>query len=312
MFPDTLSPEAQALAQAMLWGDRSLLTPEVVHAMRTAGMSHLMAVSGLHVGILMSVVWALLWPIERLILLMGPDRMAVYYWTGRIKRLAVVGVVAAYVWRIGAPASAVRAALILCLTLMGWMLQRPTSAWRCLGLAALILLAWDPWSAGQPGFQLSFLAVAGILSFSPWLQREVSQPHAETGYRLPGWFRLVLLSVSAQWFTTPVVAYWFHQVPVLGWVQGLLVVPLMPLLMTLLLSAHFMPGLSAVTWGVELLTAWMGWVAHAIGRLEQLLLGGHLVLYPSVAEVIVAEILLVAVILSLRWTIVRRNAGHSA
>ena len=109
--------------------------------------------------------------------------------------------------------------LMLSLCLVGWMLHRPSSAWRCLLLAALIILAWDPWSIALPGFQLSFLAVAGILLFQPWLRSDA----------LPAWFRVILLSISAQWLTAPVVAYWFHQLPVLGWLQGLLVVPLLPL-----------------------------------------------------------------------------------
>lgn len=311
MLPDTLSPDAQALAQAMLWGDRGALSSDMVEAMRMAGMSHLMAVSGLHVGVLMWMVWLLLKPLDWMAALLCPDRISWYYRTGQLKRLLTIAVVACYVWRIGAPASAVRAALMLSLGLVGWMLHRPSSAWRCLALAALVLLSSDPWSALQPGFQLSFLAVAGILSFRPWLDDdEAASPllsPSPSGPRLPAWMRLILVSVAAQWFTTPIVAYWFHQVPVLGFVQGVLVVPLMPLLMSLFLLAYVCPTSGAVVWLIEALTAWMDEVARCIIRLEELVLGGHVYLYPSVWDVVFAEFFLLCVILYLRLRHGRRN-----
>lgn len=285
-----LSPEAQALAQGMLLGDKSALSPEMVQHFRTAGMSHIMAVSGLHVGIIMSVIWMLLKPIEWLVLLIAPVRMNVYYLIGDIKRVLTIVLAVLYVWYIGAPASAVRAAVMLSLCLVGWMLHRPTSAWRCLVLAALVLLAWDPWCLATPGFQLSFLAVAGILLFQPWLQSQ----------RLPWWAKLILLSIAAQWLSAPIVAYWFHQVPLLGWIQGLLVVPLLPVLMSLLLLGICLPTWHFLADVIEVFISWIGWVAQGIGRFEQLLLGGHLYLYPAWWEVLLAEVVLLAIVLYLR------------
>lgn len=285
-----LSPQVQALAQGMLLGDKSALDPALVHSMRTAGMSHILAVSGLHVGIIMSIVWVLFRPIEWMVLLVAPVRMAVHYWLCSIKRLVVIAVTVWYVWRIGAPASAVRAAVMLSLCLVGWIIHRPSSTWRCLVFAALVLLSWDPWSILQPGFQLSFLAVAGILLFQPWLQSD----------SLPRWLRLILLSVAAQWLTVPVVAYWFHQVPVLGWLQGLLVVPLLPVLVSLLLMTIAFTALPIVCWLITALTAWTFWVAEVIGTVEGWLLSGHLFLYPSWWEALLAEVLLLAVIIYLR------------
>ena len=285
-----LSDEAYALAQGMLLGDKSGLSSEVVSAFRTAGMSHIMAVSGLHVGIIMSLIWMTFRPVEMLVGRQAPYNLTVHYALGDLKRIVVIVLTAIYVWQIGAPASAVRAALMLSLLMLGWMLHRSTSAWRCMAFAALVLIAWDPWTVGSVGFQLSFLAVAGILLFQPWLQSD----------SLPRWLRLILLSVAAQWFTTPVVAYWFHQIPVLGWIQGLLVVPLMPLLVVLLVVGMLLPSLHFLSVPIEALTAWMGWVAQGIGRVERLLLGGHLYFYPSWWEVLLAELLLLAIILYLK------------
>jgi len=218
---------------------------------------------------------------------LSPCNLKVHYIVGAAKRITVIAVTAFYVLRIGAPASAVRAALMLSLLMVGWMLHRPTSAWRCMLFAAFVLIAWDPWTVGTVGFQLSFLAVAGILLFRPWLQSD----------SLPRWLRLILVSVAAQWFTTPIVAFWFHQIPVLGWIQGLLVVPLMPVLMVLLVAGMLLPSLHFVAVPIEALTTWMGWVAQGIGRAERVLLGGHLYFYPAWWEVLLAELLLLAVIL---------------
>lgn len=285
-----LSPEAQALAQGMLLGDKSALSPEMIQDFRTAGMSHILAVSGLHVGIIMSVIWMLLKPIEWLVLLVAPLRMCVYYTIGIVKRVLAILIVVYYVWLIDAPASAVRAAVMLSLCLVGWMIHRPTSAWRCLLFAALALLSWDPWSLSTPGFQLSFLAVAGILLFQPWLQSE----------RLPWWGRLLLLSVAAQWLTAPIVAYWFHQVPLLGWIQGLLVVPLLPLFMVLLLTGFIFPAWHFIGTIINLLTAWIGQVAQVIGQSEHLLLGGNLYFFPDWWEVLISELLFLAIAIYLR------------
>lgn len=290
-----LSPEAQALAQGLLLGDKSALSPDVVQDFRTAGMSHIMAVSGLHVGIIMSVIWMMLKPLEWAVLLIAPIRMKVYYAIGLAKRVLTILLVMTYVWYIGAPASAVRAAVMLSLCLVGWMLHRPTSAWRCLILAALGLLAYDPWALATPGFQLSFLAVCGILLFQPWLQSR----------RLPWWFRVILLSLAAQWLTAPIVAYWFHQLPLLACMQGLLVVPLLPLHVFLLLTGIVFPTWHYLALPIHLLTAWAGMVAQCIGRLEELLLGGHLYFYPDWWEVLVFQLLLLAIVCYLR---LRRHA----
>lgn len=293
-----LSQETLALAQGILLGDKSHISPEVMQSFRTAGMSHLLAVSGLHVGIIMSLVWLLLKPLEWLVLYfttlpqlgwrVGSPKTA--YIIGDTKRVLVILLTVVYVWRIGAPPSAMRATLMLSLCLLGWMFHRPTSAARCLLFAALLLLAWDPWLITNVGFQLSFLAVGGILLFQPWLND-----------RSIHWsLRAILLSVAAQVLTIPVVAFYFYQVPFLGWLQGLLVVPLMPLFVTLLLLCLCFPSFSWLSFIVEALRAWMELMADSIGRLEQLLLGGHLYFFPSWLEALLAEIFFLALAILLR------------
>lgn len=295
-----LSAEVLALARGMLFGDKSVIDPALVHDFRTSGMSHLLAVSGLHVGVIMSIVWLLLRPAEILCYHLSSHWLKVYYATGTIKRIIVMVVTVLYVWLIGAPTSAVRAALMLCLCQMGWLLRRPTSAMHCLMLTALILLAIDPWNITQVGFQLSFLAVLGILLFQPWLQ--------DHEYRW--WERLVLLSISAQWLTVPLVAYYFHQVPFLGWLQGLLVVPLIPCFIGGLLLGACFPAFHCLCLPLETLYGWFSWVSKQIGHWESLLIGGHLYFYPSLIETIVAEIALLALVAWFHLSRIRKQKSE--
>lgn len=292
-----LSQDIVALSKGMLLGDKSLIDPEMIKSFRTSGMSHLLAVSGLHVGVIMSLVWLLLRPVETLVYLVSSPSMNVYYATGIVKRILTVFITWTYVWFIGAPISAIRAALMLSLCLIGWMIHRPTSAWNCLVLAALILLALDPWNITQVGFQLSFLAVAGILLFQPWLQSE--------DFRW--WERLAMLSISAQWLTLPVVAFYFHQVPFLGWLQGILVVPLIPIFVSFLLLGVAFPSLHFLCAPIEILYGWITWIATQIGKWEQMILGGHLYFYPSFFEALLAEVALLSLVL---WLRIRRNSTH--
>lgn len=291
------SQETVALAHGMLLGDKSQLSPEMIASFRTAGMSHLLAVSGLHVGIIMSLIWLLFKPVEWLLLLLSSWTKAgcrvgspsFYYVIGGFVRIAVIVITSVYVWKIGAPPSAVRATVMLSLCLLGWMFHRPSSATRCLLFAALLLIAWDPWIISHVGFQLSFLSVCGILLFQPWLNDR----------NIPWVFRAVLLSIAAQSLTIPVVAFYFHQVPFLGWLQGLLVVPLMPLFVSLLLFVA-VTHCSMLLVLIEALRSWMGWVAEIIGSIESFLLGGHLYFYPTWYESVLAEIAIIAIIILFR------------
>ena len=289
--------ETTALAQGLLFGDKSQISPDTLQAFRMAGMSHLLAVSGLHVGIIMSLIWLLFKPVEYVVLLattsvcsrIDAGSPRTFYIIGTTVRFSVIVLTCVYVYSIGAPPSALRATLMLGLCLLGWIFHRPTSAGRCLILAALLLLAWDPWLIMKVGFQLSFLSVGGIILFQPWLNNHES----------PWVWRVILLSLSAQVLTIPVVAYYFHQVPFLGWLQGLLVVPLMPLFISLLLLAKF-TSWSWLVFPVEALRGWMEFVAQNITSLERLVLGGHLYFYPTWYEALLAEIGILSLIILLR------------
>jgi competence protein ComEC len=125
-------------------------------------------------------------------------------------------------------------------------------------LAACVLLAWNPYTLFDPGFQLSFGAVVAIFVAAGPLRRELE------GYPLPDWLRTTLaVSAACTVVTAPLLWLQFDQVPLYGLAANALVEPVMPLLLGLAFAAAaadpFAPGLAADL-------AWLnGWVAAYVG-----------------------------------------------
>lgn len=289
-----LSPESIALARALLLGDKSLLSADTLQQFRGAGMSHLLAVSGLHVGIIAAVMWLALRPVRWLWqLAVGAASM---WWSYRLPQLlsnlAVVVCLWAYVVMIGAPISAKRAALMLTLALWAVSVQRRFPMWHLWLAPACVLAVWEGVWPPTVGYVLSFAAVAGIMLMRPWLHDG----------RLPRLVRLLLLSLGAQMLTLPWVAFYFHQVPLLGFMQAVLVVPLLFPLVVMLLLCLVLPHTlaSAVAVGVEALRGWMEQVADWSIALERLVLGGQLVFYPTWWEAVLATLFSLSLLLLLR------------
>ncbi len=134
--------------QAILCGDRSELDAGARHDLTAAGLSHIIAVSGMHVAILMSA----------LVLLLGRN--------SKLGSLIGIAVLLFFVFLTGASASVVRAAVMLILMLLAPLLKRESDTPTNLGHAALMILACNPWTVADAGFQLSFLAMTGLLLFT--------------------------------------------------------------------------------------------------------------------------------------------------
>lgn len=276
-----LSHETIALAQGMLTGDKSEMSLQTLQMFRAAGMSHLLAVSGLHVGVIMSVVYLFLLPVERAVKLYvfvrcGYVPMRIHYIATAILASTVIAVTLLYIYSIGFPTSAVRAWIMLSLLLMGKVLHRTVSLWHNWIVAAVVILVIDPLAIMQPGFQLSFLAVAGIILWHVLASRTDGESALWAKIR-----SLLVITIAAQLLTMPVVAYTFHQVPLMGWLQGLLIIPIMPLFVSLLLLGIAFPGLQLIAHPIEWLYQWMELIALKTSEAEAYLLGGHLYLYPT-------------------------------
>ncbi len=204
-----LPAPAAGLARAMTIGDRSRLAPEIAADFRHLGWSHLLALSGLHVGFVAGLARALLH-------------------LGRVRRtgsgLAVLLI--GYAWLTGASPSVVRATLMGLGALAARALCRPLDTGRALGWAALCCLVWAPGWLADPGALLSFSAVGGIVLLGPSL--DLTRPLASAGDSAFGRWVLAPLRTgcAAQLGCLPVLAATFHAVSPWGVLTGPLAIPL--------------------------------------------------------------------------------------
>lgn len=225
-------PRWAPLAQALVLGQRETLHPQLTRRIARAGLAHLLAISGLHVGMLAAALFGLA-RIARL--------------SAEQAHLVTIAATWGYVLLIGAPASAVRAALMVSLWSLSRLAGRASSAFDVLGLSAVLLLLARPWSVVEPGFQLSFAGAAAV-----------GYAHSEARRwrdlrRLGASARAVsiglLASAAAVALTAPITATHFGRVAPAAVVGNLAAIPLLALAMPpLFLSALLSPWASASAW----------------------------------------------------------------
>jgi competence protein ComEC len=205
---------ATGVLEALLLGERAGLDPAVGDVMKRAGTYHVIAISGLHVGIIVMLVTSL-------ITAAGPPRGA------RIA-LAVAGV-AAYVVFTGARPSAQRAGAFFALLSLLRYLQWKTDLANCASAAGFVLLAIFPHLAWDVGFRLSLAAVFGITLLVPELE-PAGGVATTLGARVARYVRLgMLASLSAQAASLPVLLYHFGRVSLMGVMANLVILPMVTL-----------------------------------------------------------------------------------
>ena len=200
------------LLQALLTGDRSGLAPETVAAFRGSGASHILALSGLHMGMLYIIFDSLTKPL-------GHSRPAQI-----IRFVLVLGGAGFFTLMTGAGPSIVRAFLFIALNETLRLLNRPRKATRVFCVALLIQLVLDPSVISSLGFQLSYLAMAGIFLLYPMLEK--FYPEGSDYNPLRWIWKAAAMSISCQVFTAPLVWFRFHTFPKWFLLTNLLAVPL--------------------------------------------------------------------------------------
>lgn len=204
-FPEDVFP----FVKALLLGDTSDISYEVDTALKISGIRHVVAVSGLHVSILYGFVAAV---------------------TGRrrfITALIGIPVLALFAAVAGFTPSVTRACVMTGLMILAELLQKEYDGPTALSFACLIMLAWEPVAVSSVNLQLSAGCVAGILLFqSPvraWIDEKIHNVAKNEKSRLKSWFSgSVAVTLSAMSLTTPLSAFYFGTVSIIGILTNLL------------------------------------------------------------------------------------------
>lgn len=216
LFPTRLN---QTFMSTVLLGYRQYLPDEIRNDFSRSGLSHILAVSGLHTGILFMIVMILLSPLRLL----------------HLKKLIYVitlFLMWGYALLTGLPASVVRAVCMISVFLFGKLLYEQNNPLNALFIAAFFMLLVCPDYLFEVGFQLSFLAVLSILIYQPIL-RKIIPTHPVINPVL----NILIVSLAAQILTLPVSVYYFHIVPVWFLPANLIIIPLLsPLILFTLID----------------------------------------------------------------------------
>jgi len=212
------NPESKAVLLALLLADRSQLDDATTDTFRETGLMHLLAVSGLHVFLVGLAVFVLLGP---LLMRTGMRRQRVMW----IRAATSLGLLAVYVLVTGGSVSVVRAFVMAAIMIIGTALERRRDTLNALGAAAIVLLVWRPTMLFEVGFQLSFSAVAALVTLSPHLTQAV--PVAWRSGTVGKWITSSsVASIAATLGTAPVLLVHFGRVALGGLVLNLPAIPL--------------------------------------------------------------------------------------
>jgi len=218
LLQKNLSQEEYALCSALLLGDKSELAADQKEAFADTGAMHVLAVSGLHVGVVYMIV----------LFFLKLFRFPGFFWRF-VRSVMALGTIWFFVYLVGAPTSAWRAACMFSLFEVGMLSARSSYPINTLSFAAFVLLVVDPNTVFDVGFQLSFLAVLGIVTCQRPVQ-QLLQIENPVGFKM---WQLTSLSISAQIFTLPLTIFYFHQFPIAFLISGLFAVFLASVILTL-------------------------------------------------------------------------------
>lgn len=278
--------EDYAILAAMTLGDKTAVSREQKEAYAIAGTSHLLALSGLHLGIIyMLLSW-----------LFRNHRRQMF------SQLLTVASIWAFVLLVGMPSSVVRAATMISIHAFVSLLGRSKVPVNTLALAAIIMLCCNPYALFDVGFQLSFAAVLAILLFVPIFNALVTCPSYLAPIK-----SMTAVSVAAQIGTAPLVAYHFGRFSPWFLLSNYVSIPMVTIilyLMLLLLLTGFWPVLqTAFSIVPATLASWLnGWTSW-VASLPLASIDG---LHPSILQVTMLYVLI-----GCSYWLIRYHINHS-
>jgi competence protein ComEC len=266
-------PGARAVLAALVYGDQSDVPEELRRAYARTGTAHVLSVSGLHIAVVATTCFAL----SRRLLARWPW-LAARVLVVRPAALAALLPSALYALLSGGAVATMRSLVMAAAALGGVVLLRRAELWSALAAAAIVLCAVDPGVAEEPSFQLSFIAVAGLVAAGRRWERwragrgvrwlDPSTPFGRVGGVVAG---AVVAALAAGLATGPITAYQFGSIATLGVLANLIVVPLVGTIALLAALAGTvllpLPGGAAellfamASWCIRPANAFVSWLA---------------------------------------------------
>ncbi len=251
--------DVQPIAKALLTGEKGDLSSDEKAAFSRSGLSHIMAVSGLHVGFIAAPFWIFI----------------PYFWTRKsgkwIGLIIFTSILLLYAVITGFSASVSRASLMAWLLTYSRLFHKMSNSFNLMGVAALILMLINPLQVFDVGFQLSFSAVFIILLIMPLAAGIISEKYR---YRMRGKLvTIVLISAVVQTGLFPVLVYYFGEFSVIGPLANALVIPLLTVAVPagtclLLFSAFTGMSVQPLTLPVEWVFLWIRQVAGYLAQTD--------------------------------------------
>ncbi len=235
-----------SVGNALILGYKNDIDEEVRTAYAHTGALHVLAVSGLHVGL---VAWFVN-------ILLGLVKSRTLSW--RITRaIILIGVVWSFALISGGSPSVLRAATMFTFLIIGLSMNRTTNIYNSLAISASILLIWNPYLLMNVSFQLSYLAITSIVFFHPKIFRGLI---IKNDFLRSIW-NLISLSLAAQIGTLPISIYYFHSIPFFAWLSGVIVIPAATIIlgsgMLLLLIESLIPSFAVIPGWILYYSIWL-------------------------------------------------------
>ncbi|HEY0040374.1 MAG TPA: ComEC/Rec2 family competence protein, partial [Flavisolibacter sp.] len=245
----------QGLAEALLIGYKDDLDKNLVQAYSNTGVVHIIAISGLHLGLIYWLLLGLTKPLK------GNKKLI---W---LRLVLIIGSLWLFTILAGAQPSVLRSAIMFSIIALGEVLLRRTNIFNTLAFSALILLCLNPFWLWDVGFQLSYSAVLSIVLFF----QPVYNWYCPQNKALDFLWKMTSVTIAAQILTLPISIYHFHQMPLLFLFTNFIAVPLSSLILIgeiMLCALFFIPPVASLVGGV--LHQLIYWMISYVEQLDSL------------------------------------------
>jgi len=242
-----------AVINALLLGQRQDISEELLESYTGAGAIHILAVSGLHVGVILILLTFIFKPLH-------------YFKNGKNAAIIIV-IILLWVYAViaGLTPSVVRAVTMFTALAIGMHLNRPTNVYNSLVISMFFLLLFHPFYLFEIGFQLSYLAVFFIV----WIQPKLDNLWVSKFWFFRKFWQLFTVSIAAQIGVLPLSLYYFHQFPSLFFVSNLVIIPFLGFILivgiTVIILAvlNILPALLGNFYMhiIEKMNAFVSWIA---------------------------------------------------